>query len=76
MVEEEECLKHTKNLHTQRERETKADDMKSTTSTRNGGGESGAGAPAVRPQHVKVRVEESQPAVVPSDKAAVGERRS
>ena len=58
------------------ERETKADDMKSTTSTRNGGGESGAGAPAVRPQHVTVRVEESQPAVVPSDKAAVGERRS
>ena len=73
MIEEEGCLKHTKNLHTQRE--TKADDMKSTTSTR-GGGESGAGAPAVRPQHVKVRVEESQPAVVPSDKAAVGERRS
>ena len=73
MVEEEECLKHTKNLHTQRE--TKADDMKSTTSTRNGGGESGAGAPAVRPQHVKVR-EKSQPAVVPSDGAAVGERRS
>ena len=43
---------------------------------RNGGGGSGAGAPALRPQHVKVRVEESQPAVVPSDKTAVGERRS
>ena len=74
MIEVEKCLKHTKNLHTQRE--TKADDKKSTTSTRNGGGESGAGAPAVRPQHVTVRVEESQPAVVPSDGAAVGERRS
>ena len=36
-------------------------DMNSTTPRATcGGGESGAGAPAVRPQHVEMRVEESQ----------------